>query len=55
MVKLAESFGADGYRVDSPAALKPVLEQAIDNDRPAIIDVTIERGSEASPWKYLIG
>ena len=55
MVKLAESFGADGYRVDSPARLKPVLEKAIENDRPAIIDVTIEKGSEPSPWKYLIG
>lgn len=55
MVKLAESFGADGYRVDSPDGLKPVLEKAIDNDRPAIIDVTIERGSETSPWKYIMG
>ena len=55
MVKLAESFGADGYRVDSPSGLKPVLAKAIDNDRPAIIDVTVERGAEASPWKYLVG
>jgi acetolactate synthase-1/2/3 large subunit len=55
MVKLAESFGADAWRVDSPAALKPVLAKAIDNNRPAVIDVTIERGSEASPWKYLVG
>jgi acetolactate synthase-1/2/3 large subunit len=55
MVKLAESFGADGYRVDSPESLEPVLARAIDNDRPAVIDVTIERGSEASPWKYIHG
>ena len=55
MVKLAESFGADAYRVDSPETLKPVLAKAIDNDRPAVIDVTIERGSEASPWKYILG
>ena len=55
MVRLAESFGADAYRVDSPATLKPVLEKAIDNDRPAVIDVTIERGSETSPWKYILG
>ena len=53
MVRLAESFGADAYRVDSPDALKPVLAKAIDNDRPAIIDVTIERGTEASPWKFI--
>jgi len=55
MVKLAESFGADAYRVDSPDTLRPVLEKAIDNDRPAVIDVTIERGSETSPWKYILG
>ena len=46
---------AHGYRVDSPESLKPVLEKAIDNDRPAVIDVTIERGSETSPWKYIHG
>lgn len=52
-VKLAESFGVAGHRVDSPDALKPVLAKAIDADKPAIIEVTIERGSEASPWKYI--
>ena len=52
-VKLAESFGVAGYRVDSPDTLKPALAKAIDDDRPAIIEVTIERGSETSPWKYI--
>ena len=52
-VKLAESFGAAGYRVSSPAELKPVLAKAIDDDKPAVIDVVIERGSETSPWKYI--
>ncbi len=52
-VKLAESFGAAGYRVNSPADLKPVLAKAIDDDKPAIIDVIVERGSETSPWKYI--
>jgi len=52
-VKLAESFGVAGYRVDSPEDLKPVLAKAIDDDQPAIIEVTIERGSETSPWKYI--
>jgi len=53
MVKLGEAFGVDAYRVDTPEGLRPVLERAIDNDRPALIDVTVERGSEVSPWKYL--
>jgi acetolactate synthase-1/2/3 large subunit len=39
--------------VHSPAELRPVLAKAIDDDVPAIIDVVIERGSEASPWKYI--
>jgi acetolactate synthase-1/2/3 large subunit len=52
-VKLAESFGVAGYRVESPDELKPVLARAINEDKPAIIEVFIERGSETSPWKYI--
>ncbi len=52
-VKLAESVGADAVRVDSPEGLRPVLQRAIDADRPAVIEVTVERGSEASPWKFI--
>lgn len=52
-MKLADSFGCDGVRVDSPEGLKPALAKAIDNDRPAIIEVTVERGSETSPWKFI--
>jgi len=53
IVKLAESFGVAGYRVESPDELKPALTKAIDEDKPAIIEVSIERGSETSPWKYI--
>jgi acetolactate synthase-1/2/3 large subunit len=52
-VKLAESFGVAGYRVESPDELKPALVKAIDEDKPAIIEVSIEKGSETSPWKYI--
>ncbi len=52
-VKMAESFGVVGYRVSSPSELKPVLEKAIAEDRPALIDVIVPRGSEVSPWKYI--
>lgn len=52
-VKLAESFGVAGYRVESPDELKPALAKALDEDKPAIIEVLIERGSETSPWKYI--
>ena len=53
-VQLAESFGAAGYRVDSPSALKPVLEKALADDQPVVIDVTTPRGSETSPWEFIM-
>jgi len=53
-VKVARAFGADAYRVSTPYELKPVLAGAIDADRPAVIEVQVERGSEASPWKYIL-
>jgi len=52
-VKLVRSFGADAERVASPEALKPALARAIDADRPAVIEVTVERGSETSPWPFI--
>lgn len=52
-VKLAESFGIVGYRATSPAELKPVLERAISDNKPALIDVVVPTGSEVSPWKYI--
>ena len=52
-VKMAESFDVAGYRVSSPAELKPVLEKAIAEDKPALIDVTVPKGVEVSPWKYI--
>jgi acetolactate synthase-1/2/3 large subunit len=53
-VKLAESFGIAGHRATSPQALKPLLERAIADDRPALIEVPIERDVEVSPWEFII-
>ncbi len=52
-VKLAESFGMTASRVTSPAELKARLAQYIEADRPALIEVPVEQGSEASPWPFL--
>jgi acetolactate synthase-1/2/3 large subunit len=52
-VKLAESFGAAGYRVSTPAGLRETLERALAADAPALIEVPIEPGAEASPWPFL--
>jgi len=53
LLKIADAFGVDGYRVNSPEELKPALATAIDKDQPALIEVVVERGSETSPWKYI--
>tara|TARA_R110002110_G_scaffold3754_1_gene19488 strand:- start:7162 stop:8793 length:1632 start_codon:yes stop_codon:yes gene_type:complete len=52
-VKLAESFGIDAQRVDSPQALRPALERALAAEAPAVIEVSVERGSEVTPWTFL--
>jgi acetolactate synthase-1/2/3 large subunit len=53
-VALAESFGVAAYRVASPEALRPVLEKALGADAPAVIEVSVERGSEVSPWPFTL-
>ena len=52
-VKLAESFGAAGYRANTPAELKAALEKAFAQSGPVLIEVPIARGAEASPWPFL--
>jgi acetolactate synthase I/II/III large subunit len=41
-VKLAESFGLKGYRVESAEALLPTLRMALAQDVPAIIDCPVD-------------
>jgi len=52
-VKLAENFGVAGYRAESPEALGPILEKALADDAPAVIEVRQQRGTETSPWPFL--
>lgn len=42
LVKFAESFGAQGYRVESADQLLPTLEQAFADDTVVIIDVPVD-------------
>ena len=53
-VKLAESFGAAAYRASTPESFRRALEAALAADVPAVIEVPCERGSEASPWEFLM-
>ncbi len=42
LVRYAESFGAVGYRVREPSDLRPILEQALQHDRPVVIDCPVD-------------
>jgi len=53
-VRLAESFGLAASRVSTPGALTVELARALENDAPALIEVSLERGIEASPWPFLM-
>jgi acetolactate synthase-1/2/3 large subunit len=53
-VTLAESFGMAGFRVATPAQLKHELDKALSRKAPALIEVTVDRSSEVSPWEFLM-
>ncbi len=55
-VALAESFGAKGYLAESAEALRIMLSQALADAQsgPVLIEVPCERGSEASPFEFLM-
>ncbi|HMK11478.1 MAG TPA: thiamine pyrophosphate-binding protein [Acidimicrobiales bacterium] len=51
LVKLADSFGVAGHRVDDLRDLRSTLDRAIDADEPAVIDVPI--GPQPDLWRLL--
>jgi acetolactate synthase-1/2/3 large subunit len=40
-VKMAEAFGVDGHRAESPEALRNALRRALDAGRPSLIEVPV--------------
>ncbi len=48
-VKLAEAYGAEGYRIEKFADLKTELEKALATPEPAFIDVRVEREENVYP------
>ena len=48
-VKLAEAYGWQGERVDDPAELEGALRRLLDADRPALLDMRIERKEKVFP------
>ena len=51
-VALAEAFGAAGYRAETPAALGRVLERALGEQGPTLIEVPV--GEMATPWPHIV-
>ncbi|MHB1318924.1 MAG: thiamine pyrophosphate-binding protein, partial [Anaerolineae bacterium] len=47
---LAQAFGAAGYRAESPAQIAPMLREALDAGRPAILTILIDP-DEMPPYK----
>ena len=50
---LARSFGVDGYTADTPEELRGVLSDALAANKPAVIEVKVPRGGDASPWPFI--
>lgn len=48
-VKLAEAYGAEGYRINKPEELEDVLRKALTSPNPAFIDVMVEREENVYP------
>ncbi|NLI62217.1 MAG: biosynthetic-type acetolactate synthase large subunit [Methanosarcinaceae archaeon] len=48
-VKLAEAYGALGFRVTEKSDLKRTLKEAIDSQRPAVVDVLVDRSENVYP------
>ena len=42
-VKLAESYGAVGLRAEKPSDVQPVIEKALQSDKPVLMDFLVER------------
>lgn len=51
---LARTFSAEAYRVDSPAALRPALQQALASRGPSLIHVQVTPTTEVSPWSFIM-
>jgi acetolactate synthase-1/2/3 large subunit len=51
--RLADSFGVASASVGSPTELKPVLERALADGKPWLIEIKVPRGSEGDPWRFI--
>lgn len=49
-VKVAEAYGARGFRISKEEDIIPVMQQAIDCKQPVFIDVVVEECEMVYPW-----
>jgi tartronate-semialdehyde synthase len=47
-VRLAEAFGAHGERVTEPGEIRAAFDRAVKCNRPAVVDVIVERETDAA-------
>ena len=47
-VKFAEAYGAYGQKVEQPEEIKPALRRALEANWPAVIEVVVDRETDAS-------
>ena len=52
-VALARSFGVMAMKADSPEVLRGKLAEALEASEPVVIEVTVPRGSDSSPWPFI--
>jgi acetolactate synthase-1/2/3 large subunit len=52
-VALAQAFGADGVRVESPGDLRDVVAGALATGRPTVVHVPMPLDPAVTPWTYL--
>lgn len=52
-VRMAESFGAGAYRVDSPEGLAGILPRALAESGPTIVEVSVSERMP-SPWPFIL-
>ena len=48
-IRLAESFGAKGYRVQNKEEFEKALKEAIDSNTVSLIDVVVDRFENVLP------
>jgi acetolactate synthase I/II/III large subunit len=52
-VALAQSFGVEAVRVDTPEGLEAAIVAALASNAPALIEVPVPTGADTSPWPFI--